>query len=133
MAHVACPEGCSPLDSPLGIRGWIIFITAQREKTAGETRSTFAKPYCYGPGFVQLHLEKAISIQTSGQECKAGENSWEGWLGKLGPGLRGPDPEICRAACLQSFTLDKPQEPRSTKKHGLCPSRVGKVSPGVLG
>ena len=52
--------------------------------------------YCYGPGFVQLHLEKAISIQTSGQECKVGENSWEGWLSKLGPGLKGSDPEICR-------------------------------------
>lgn len=42
--------------------------TVQREKVAGESRSTFVKSHCYAPGFVQLHLEKNIAIQTSGQE-----------------------------------------------------------------
>lgn len=40
--------------------------SAQRKKVAGEFTSTVIKSPCYVPGFVQLHLEKGISFQTSG-------------------------------------------------------------------
>ena len=81
MAYVARPEGSSPLDNPLGIRGWIIFITAQKEKVAGETRWTFAKPtamalalssYIWKRLFPSKHLDKNVRwVKTPGRDGSA--------------------------------------------------------------
>lgn len=108
-AHVVHQEG----PSPCGSLSWCqrLVICSKREGCRRD-QINICQILLLHPGFVQPCLGKDAPSKHLGKKgwLETSESSWERWPSKLGSGITWPDPEICRAACLQTFTGDKPQE-----------------------